>query len=367
MLKNDSLHLVPDDDLREGTEENHLLHPFPLSKTSEEHRNKRKFFLLVGLGAILLTVGVGLLLIAIIGATAYKRRQNTALLMDCDFDLEGHRGARGLYPENTIVAYKSGIDNGVTTIEMDTCISKDMQVIMSHDPFLNPDFCLNPSGELIANESIAMSQYRLFDMDYDTIAKCDCGIRGNPHFPEQKKMSAFKPTLSQVFTEIEAYIKQNKLKRVMYNIETKTRPDRDNVFTPPPDVFVNLLHGVIEQHKMQKRVIIESFDVRTLKLMREKDPSIPLSLLVDKSKNFHFQDKLDELGFLPEYYSPHYSLMTTEIAEYMKLNKVKVVPWTPNTVEEINHLLSMGVDGIITDYPNFSAQLAGCKKRKVAI
>lgn len=335
------------------------------TKASPRHKS---LLLVIGLGSgIILVCGAVFLSAIIIAAVYNKRNANTALLMDCSFDLEGHRGARGLLPENTIMAYKAGIDHGVTTIEMDTCITKDLQVVMSHDPYLNPDFCLGPQGETIANESIAMTQYKIYEMEYETLAKCDCGINGNKNFPEQKKISAFKPTLSQVFTEIETYIRKNKQKRVMYNIETKTRKERDNIFHPAPEVFVDLLYDVIAKHKMQQRVIIESFDVRTLQLMRQKDPSIPLSLLVDKANNFDFRKKLKELGFPPEYYSPHYSLMNEEIMSYMRENKIKVVPWTPNTVDEIKQLLDLGVDGIITDYPNFSSVLPGCKKRRVPI
>ena len=275
-------------------------------------------------------------------------------------DIQGHRGCRGLLPENTIPAFLKAVDLGVDTLELDTIISHDSQVVVSHDPFLNEEICKGPSGELIPNHTIAMSDYNLYRMDWEVIKQCDCGSLGNPRFPEQQPMNVHKPLLVDVFDAVESYIAKNNKPRLKYNIETKCKPERDNIFNPPPAEFVKLLYAVLKEKNMLKRITIQSFDIRTLQEFKRVDPSIPLVLLVEhaqKDQPFDFHVRLNELGFLPFAYSPEYKLVTADMVHYIKQSGVKLIPWTANTYDEMVALKEFGVDGIITDYPNIGVQV----------
>ncbi|KAL0478134.1 lysophospholipase D [Acrasis kona] len=280
--------------------------------------------------------------------------------LDRAVEVQGHRGCRfylhrGLLPENTIPAYIKAIDLGVDTLEMDTVISKDKQVVMSHEPWLNSEYCTGPNGESINSEDVAIKNFTIYHMNYADVGKSNCGHR-NSHFPTQTHFPIAKPLLSDVFDAVETYIANNNKRKLWYNIETKSRPERDGVMTPPIQEFCELLYNVIKSKNMTSRVTIQSFDVRSLIIFKKLDPSLPLSLLVEWNEQapFNFKDKLNELGFNPDIYSPQYKLLTPEILSYMKSENIRTVPWTINTYDDMKRIVDMGVEGIITDFPNLA-------------
>src|SRR3954464_12088059 len=125
-----------------------------------------------------------------------------AMQAQTNFDIEGHRGCRGLYPENTIIAFMEAVKLGVNTLEMDVVVSKDGKLVVSHDPTLNPDICSTPDGKPVS------TGIRIYNLTYDEVKTYDCGLRGNPKFPDQYKTAAFKPLLSDVIDSVEKYIQQ---------------------------------------------------------------------------------------------------------------------------------------------------------------
>lgn len=290
----------------------------------------------------------------------------------CLVDYQGHRGSRGIMPENSIPAFIKALDLSVDTLELDCVISKDMKVVVSHDPYLNHQICLGPDGEAIESEAVAKRNYNIYQMEYHSqIERCDCGSMGNVRFPDQAKMKVHKPLLSQVFDQMEQYMRDRglRMKQVRYNIETKSHVDGDDIFHPKPEVFVSLLYDVLREKNMTRHVMIQSFDVRTLQVMRTVDARIPLALLVERedqnsTEPFDYRMTLDQLGFLPDIYSPHYSLVTNELVSFMHQNNVKVVPWTANNQALIDELVHLGVDGIITDYPNITTNRCDIEVRK---
>ncbi len=271
------------------------------------------------------------------------------------FDLQGHRGARGLMPENTIPAFLKALELGVTTLEMDVVISADSQVVVSHDPWFSPEICTLPSGEPIPDA--AAHTYRLFEMTYAEIARFDCGSRGHPRFPRQQKMKIAKPLLRDVIRTAEAYVAQHGRAPVYYNIETKSSPAGDGRFHPPPEVFVRLLHDVLIEAGITERAIVQSFDVRTLQATRRRDPSLRLALLVEAQDDPGFAVNLEHLGFTPAIYSPDYHLVDAALIEAAHARGIEVIPWTVNTPEEMQRLRTLGVDGLITDYPDVAVKL----------
>jgi len=269
------------------------------------------------------------------------------------FDVQGKAGARGIMPENTVEGMLKAIDLGVTTLEMDAVISKDKQVVLSQEPYFNNEISLLPNGKPITLKD--QKNYNIYKMNYEEIKKFDVGSKVHSRFPGQMKFKAYKPLLSENIDAVEAYVKEHKLAKPVYSIETKTIKNGDNEFHPEPAEFVELIMDVIHSKKIAKRVIIESFDMRTLQYLHEKYPKIQTSLLIDEKEPF--EDYIEKLGFKPTIYSPYSVLVGKGLVDRCHEMGIKIIPWTVNTVKEVKYFKSLGVDGIITDFPNIMGQL----------
>ncbi len=266
------------------------------------------------------------------------------------FDKQGHRGCRGLMPENTIPAMRKALDLGVTTLEMDISFSKDKQALLSHEPFFNHDITTRPDGSFITADE--EKSYNLYKMDYDAILKYDVGMKPHPVFIEQEKMKAIKPLLSEVFDMVKDYMMTRKRPFPYYNIETKTTPATDNLYHPAPAEFVELLMKVIKEKQVEEYVIIQSFDPRTLKYLHIHYPQIKTALLVEANNRSSFRKQIKDLGFTPTIYSPNFLLVTDVLIKNCHDQNIKIIPWSVNDKKKIEEIKKMGVDGIITDYPN---------------
>lgn len=273
--------------------------------------------------------------------------------MDKNFDLQGHRGARGLYPENSIMGFVMATDMGVKTLELDVVISKDKKVVVSHEPWISHEICKKKTGEAISEEE--EMNYNMYQMTYEEIRKFDCGSKEHPRFPEQIKAITYKPLLRHVVEVVETFTTAHYLQPVRYNIETKSLPEGDNIFHPEPDEFCKILHDELKRLNILDRVTIQSFDVRTLQAFRRNFPAIKLVLLVENKNGF--EDNIKSLGFNPHVYSPNYHLVDEELVEKCHSNNIKLIPWTVNTEDDMQKLVEMGVDGLITDYPDVALTL----------
>ena len=269
---------------------------------------------------------------------------------DIQFDTQGHRGCRGLMPENTIPAMINALDLGVTTLEMDAVITKDNKVVMSHEPFFNHEITSKPDGSYVTEPE--EKSLNIFLMTYDEVEKYDVGIKPHPRFPKQKKMNVVKPLLSDLLDSVQNYVASHKRPLPYFNIETKTTPATDNVYHPEPAKFVETLMSVIKEKRIQERVIIQSFDLRTLQYLHDKYPSVKTAMLIEDYDKRGLKDQLKALGFLPTIYSPEYSLVTEDLVKSCHGQKIKVIPWTVNDKVTMDKLKALGVDGIISDYPD---------------
>jgi glycerophosphoryl diester phosphodiesterase len=267
-----------------------------------------------------------------------------------NFDKQGHRGCRGLMPENTIPAMVNALGLGVTTLEMDISISKDKKVFLSHEPFFNHEITTKPDGSFIEEKD--EKNYNMYLMNYDSIKKYDVGMKPHPRFTQQQKMKAIKPLLADVFAAIKQEMMTRKRPYPFFNIETKTQPATDNIYHPAPAEFVELLMKVIKENAMEDFVIIQSFDFRTLQYLHKNYPTIKTALLIEENDQRNWWQQVTELGFHPTIYSPHYSLVSKGLILHCRNYKTKVIPWTVNDKAKIAKLKAMGVDGIISDYPN---------------
>lgn len=279
-------------------------------------------------------------------ATALALSMNACQKPTQHIDLQGHRGCRGEMPENTIQAFTRALDYGVTTLEMDVVISKDHAVVVSHEPFFSHEISALSGIRILENEE---KQYNMFQMTYEEIKQYDVGMQNHSRFPNQQKVPAHKPLLSDVISICEKYAVENSLKAPLYNIEIKRKPELDSVYHPSVSTFVQLVLSEINKHQVPERMIIQSFDIESLKLVKERAPYYQLSLLVESGEQFGHLIK--QLGFNPDIYSPSFDMVTKSLIANCKKLGIKVIPWTVNDLTDVDKLVELGVDGIITDYP----------------
>ena len=244
--------------------------------------------------------------------------------------VHGHRGARAMRPENTIPAFTYAIDIGADVLEMDVAVTKDNVLVISHDPHINPEICTGPHPGVAIHE-LTLAQLREYD----------CGALKNPKFPKQQPVPGTRiPTLDEV-------LNLSSRGNIQFNIETKSFPDHPEL-TPPPDVFSRMMLEVIRKHRLEKRVIVQSFDFRTLHAMKRLAPDIRLSALWEgAARPFDEIAREGEAGII----SPLFTLVTPEQVKRAHGAKLEVVPWTANTPSDWQKLIDAGSDAIISDDP----------------
>ncbi len=275
-------------------------------------------------------------------------------------DWQGHRGARGLYPENTIGSMEEALKYPVTTLEFDVVVSKDMKVVLSHEPWLSGEICLDLKGQ-----SLEDKKNNLFKMTYDEIKNYDCGSKPHPRFPLQKKVVVGKPTLDKVLEVLEPLLKKLNRSDLEYNIEIKSTPeDEISGFQPQISIFADLVIKTLQSRLPNERFTIQSFDWRVLKYIKANYPEVRLVALLEENKTP--QEVLQELGFTPSVFSPNFKLVTGPLVDFFHSKGIKVIPWTVNEVEDMEKMIKLKVDGIITDYPNRISLVneKHCKKRE---
>ncbi len=270
-----------------------------------------------------------------------------------NFDWQGHRGARGLLPENTIPAFLKALEYPVTTLELDVAVSKDGQLIVSHEPWMSHHICNKPDGSPVTKSE--SKSLKIIELTYTEIKNFDCGSRGNERFPEQKAMALHKPSLAELVFEVKRYCATEKREIPNFNIEIKSEPNYDGVFTPPPHEFINLVVAEIEMLGIKEKCMIQSFDVRPLQELHKMDIGVPLILLVENLDGH--EKNIEKLGFKPDGYSPYFKLLRKKHIKALHEQGVKVVPWTVNKVKTMKKLRRKGVDGIITDFPNLISEV----------
>jgi glycerophosphoryl diester phosphodiesterase len=255
--------------------------------------------------------------------------------------VHGHRGARAVLPENTLPAFEYAIAAGVDVLELDLAVTKDNVLVVSHDPHVNPVICKDAPPDL-AIRQLTLAELRRFD----------CGALQNPAFPKQKPVPGTRiPTLDEVL----ALAPRGKFD---FNIETKIFAKHPEL-TPSPEEFARLLLDAVKKRNLVPRVIVQSFDFRTLHAMKKLNGSIRLSALYEGPEPKSFVEIAREAG--ARIVSPRYNLVTKAEVEAAHRAKLQVVPWTANTREDWQRLLDCGVDAIISDDP---AELIAFLKKK---
>jgi len=262
--------------------------------------------------------------------------------------VHGHRGSRATRPENTIPAFEYAIQHGADVLELDLAVTKDNVLVVSHSPFLSSDF----PGERVCEGPPLAPHMAIHSLTLAQLQQYDCGAKTLPKFPKQVAVPGTRvPTFDQVLD----LAPQGKFE---YNVETKSFPSHPEL-TPSPEEFVRMIDNAVKKHHLQSRIILQSFDFRTLVAMKKLDPSIRLSALVgdvrgdalmgitDHDKDFVSIGKKTGAQII----SPAFELVTPEKVAAAHAAGLQVAPWTPDTPEDWQKMADAKVDAIITDDP----------------
>ena len=286
------------------------------------------------------------------------------------FDLQAHRGGRGLWPENTLVSFAGALSLGVDTLELDCAVTKDGVVVISHDPLLNPEITRDPSGKFLETHGPSFHSLTYAEIERYDVGRLKPGTKYAEGFPDQKPRDGVRiPRLADVF----ALVKKSRNTHVRFNIETKITPEKPDE-TLPPQAFAEAVVKVVREAKMEKRVAIQSFDWRTLSVVQKMAPEIEtVALTTQRPNGGNVQvgapgaspslgglDVDDFGGSVPKVvkasgarvWSPNYGDFGAAQVEEAHGLGLKVIPWTINEPADMEKFIDMGVDGIITDRPD---------------
>jgi len=282
----------------------------------------------------------------------------------CAFELQGHRGARGLLPENTLAGFERTLAVGVTTLELDIAITADGIPVISHDPALHPALTRDAQGRWLKDRGPLIRTLTLAQLQTYDVGRLDPSSEyGRPFAEQQPRDGERIPTLAALF----ARVNQLGANQVQFAIETKIFPNRPQE-TVGVQEFVDAVLAVVRQARMQERVRIISFDWRTLQLVQKLAPSIEtVYLTVESPRSNNVRDPAWTAGILwrdhasaahmikasgGRLWSPNYNDIDAAKVKAAQQLGVKVLPWTVNEAADMDRLIGWGVDGIITDYPD---------------
>ncbi len=294
------------------------------------------------------------ILLTIFACTNLNNMQKETLAIPENFDWQGHRGTRGLKPENTIPAFIKALEYPIKSLELDVCISKDNIVIVSHEPWMKHVFCSHPDGKPVTHAE--SKNLKIYEMDYATVKSYDCGLRPNPDYPDQVLEAVYKPSLEDMVRAVEAYCEETGREKPDYNIEIKSEKEHYGVFHPLPAPYVETVLKTVNKLGIHKRCNLQSFDIAILQEIRKRDKDISVALLVDNPDGV--EANLERLGFIPNNYSPYFRLVfDKKVIDSIHDKGMRLIPWTVNDKVSMRQLITLGVDGIITDYPNYITEL----------
>jgi glycerophosphoryl diester phosphodiesterase len=293
------------------------------------------------------------------------------------FDIEAHRGGRALFPENTLVSFANALSMGVGTLELDIGVTRDGVLVISHERGLNPDLARGADGNYVAAPGVPFVRLSLDEVKQFDVGQIRPGSTYAAQFPNQHAVPGTRiPTLKELID----LVRRSGDSRVRLNIETKIDPNHPDE-SPPPERFVALLLDLLRTEKFEDRVMVQSFDWRTLQLVQKLAPEIPTVYLTVQGGRDPtvFADKASEwtAGFNPAehgasiprtikaaggaIWSPYVRDLTPELVSESHTLGLKVVVWTVNQPADMAHLIEMGVDGIISDRPGLLRKAAAEK------
>jgi glycerophosphoryl diester phosphodiesterase len=263
-------------------------------------------------------------------------------------EIQGHRGARGLLPENSIPGFVISIREGADVLEMDLCIAKDGNIIVSHEPWMSHLICTTPDGdEIPASQE---RRYNLHQMTTAEIQAFDCGMKAHPGFPDQRHLPIQKPTLAEVVKVTEDVPMLIEGRQIRYNLEIKHRKELEPEFCPEVSVFVQTVIAEVRRLGIEDRTCIQSFSADALNAVHQQAPNMTTAWLTNSEESV--STELARINFKPSIYSPQWERIDANDVHGLQQKDIRVIPWTVNEPEDLFAVMQMGVDGIITDYPD---------------
>lgn len=280
------------------------------------------------------------------------------------FDLQGHRGARGLAPENTLPAFDRALDIGVTTLELDVAVTADGVLVVSHDPYLNPAIARDASGRWLAARGPLIKDLRFAQLQAYDLGRIDPDSAYARSFPQQQGVDGTRmPALAQLFERV----RSRGASQVRFNIETKLYPTQPQD-TVSVEAMTDTLLQAIREAGLRDRVSIQSFDWRSLQRVQQREPAIPTVYLTVQTRNSDNTTdprwtaglRLADHGSVPRMvkaaggaaWSPNAGALTQALVQEAHALGLQVIPWTVNDPADMERLIAWGVDGIISDYPD---------------
>ena len=285
-------------------------------------------------------------------ATAPKMAEPVPVEPKYVVEVEAHRGGMGLYPEETLAAMLNAVKMGVNTLEMDLCVTQDKKVVLSHDKYFHPRYSSHPDGTVVTPDE---PRTYLYEMPYSEVVKWDVGNRFNPAWPEKHCMPAVKPLAADVIAAVEAWTKENGHYPMHYDIEIKSDPDSEEgvegVNWPEYHEFTDLCMEVLESMDLGNRLVIQCFDERALNYIHEKYPGHTLAYLVEDYEK-DFDQYMSLLEFTPEWLSAPHENVDADLVAKARARGMKLNTWTVDEPDEMRRLIGLGVDAIISNYPD---------------
>ena len=256
----------------------------------------------------------------------------------------GHRGARGLYPENTIDGFLRTLNLPIRGFELDLVVSKDKQLIISHEPWMNHQICSAANGAPISEAT--GKEINIYRSNYHDICKFDCGSKGNPLFPSQQSFYAVKPTLQELINAL------NKSCDTPLELlfEIKSNPKWYGHYQPEPDEYASQIIRYIDKLDLNTMPILMSFDPNILNAIKNISSQYKIGFLINNTNSI--EENLIHLNFKPELYNLEHSMVTKTIIENLMERDMQIIPWTVNTLDAAKRLSKIGVTSIISDYPD---------------
>jgi glycerophosphoryl diester phosphodiesterase len=318
-----------------------------------------------------------MILRASVGLAATGLLMAIASIPAAAFDLQGHRGARGLAPENTLAGFARALEIGVTTLETDLAVTKDGVLVLSHDPVFNPDVVRGADGTWLIPPVPPINSLTLAELKVYDVGRIKPGSKYAQQFSDQRPVDGSRvPTLAELFDLVKS---SGKMPR--FNIETKLSPDKPHE-APDPDTFARVVIQAVRAAGLSGRTTIQSFDWRTLIAARRLAPEIETvcltaaSTLRDRTVDGERRPSAWLAGFDPATFgsvpalakaagcgtwSPRFVELTADLVSDAHALGLKVVPWTINAPADIARVIDMKVDGLITDYPDRARDVLAAK------
>lgn len=252
----------------------------------------------------------------------------------------GHRGCRGIMPENTIPAFQKALELGANGIEWDVVVNKDKQLVISHEPFFQSSYCLDSNGNEIKNES----DFNIYNLTQEQIEKFDCGSKGNSKYPDQEKFKAYKPTVQEAFKILN-------LENKTLLFEVKSEEKEYGKSQPYPEEFVQIILKEVENYKWKNNIIFMSFDANIINEINKQNSKLKCVYLT-YSPFESLKNSLKDLDFKPYAVGMFHPTISKKEVIYAHENNIKVFAWTVNKEKDASHLKKIGIDALITDFPN---------------